>query len=361
MKRKYSITLIGAGDRGNRYMRMLKEHFEGQIEYRTVCDIIPDRMDKARAEYGFTQKVSEWEKALATNPSDIAVIAVPAYFHCDMAIFAMTHQSHALIEKPLDLSVEKCFKLEACQRKTGKAVALGMQYRNIPYFRSVKNAFSAGLFGENPMIHYQDLRQIRPKIAMHDILYGNGGPIVDMSCHLFDLMRWYYNSDPAYVSAFWRINAKGRLDLEEIAPDSCFINVEYENGSLGSIMLNWGLPPGAPDVFYSTVAGSSGILIPHSIATGNAVKVAVGEKLLNASASLEDADDLIHPERAVFMHLIEEIEGTGKSQVSIHEGKLCLAAAMAALCSCNLRRAVSIEEMLKLQPTALDCMKAEIK
>jgi len=210
MKTKYRLTVIGAGDRGNTYMRMIQEYYNDSVEWDTVCDLQPERMDAAAEAFGFKTKEISWEKAILGSRPDIVIVATPAYFHCDMAMFAMRCGAHVLCEKPMDLSLSKCFALKECRAQTGKVLALGMQYRNGSWFRALQRAMEQGVFGENLMIHWADIREVRPKLAMHDAVYGNGGPLVDMACHLFDLMRLYYKADPVRVNCLWRGNAGNR-------------------------------------------------------------------------------------------------------------------------------------------------------
>jgi len=73
----------------------------------------------------------------------------------------------------------------------------------------------------------------------------------------------------------------------------------------------------------------------------------------------EDEDDLINPERAVFLHFLAEIEGRGAAQVSEEHGIVCLAASLAALRSGALGRPVTLEEIYQLKPTVLECMTAK--
>jgi len=360
--KKYTLTVIGAGDRGSCYMSMIKQYYNDIFEWDTVCDLQPERMDKAFAEYGFKTKEASWGKAILNSRPDIVIIAVPAYFHCDMAMFAMRCNCHVLTEKPMDISLSKCFALKECREQTGKVLAVGMQYRNFRWLRSVKRAIERGLFGENLMISFSDIRETLPKIAMHDALRGNGGPMVDMACHLLDLMRLYYGSDPVRVSCQWRSNALNRPSLASIekkAADACFMTVEYENGSLGEITMNWGLPRGVNSELYCTVTGSGGLSGPVVIPFDSSVEViAEGGKTVEAHCLPEDEDDLVHPERTVMRDFLAEIEGRGRAQVSEEHGIVCLATSLAALRSGALGRPVTLEEIYKLKPTVLDCMTA---
>jgi predicted dehydrogenase len=360
MKKRYSISVIGAGDRGNCYMGMISEYYDGEIEWSTICDILPDRLEKACTTYGFKYKTDKWETAIKEHTPDIVIIAAPAYHHCDIAIFAMRCGCHVLTEKPLDLSLAKCFALEECQQQTGKVLAIGMQYRNMEKYRSLKHVFEKGLLGTNLMMFFSDIRETRPKIAMHDAKYGNGGPMVDMACHIFDIMRWFFNSDPVKVSCQWRKNSIDRPSLssiENIAADACIMIVEYENGSVGNIMLNWGLPDKIFDAQYCVITGSDGLIAAHDLWSSKTAQVITsGGIVVSVGTIPEDADDLINSERTVFAHFIAEIEDTGKAQCSIHDGILALATSMAALKSGAEGRPVSLCEIIDTRPTVLDSM-----
>ena len=356
--KKYKVTVIGAGDRGGCYMSTLKKYHENDVEFLGVCDILQDRLDKAYETYGFQSKFTDWKDAISSTKPDIVIIATPAYYHCDIASFAMDNGCHVLTEKPFDLDLKKCFALKEKKEQTGKSLAIGLQYRNTSYHRAMKHMIDNGVLGKNIIITYTDVRDIRPKIAMHDARYGNGGPLVDMSCHLFDLMRWFYKSEPKTASAKWYINAKDREELKSIefkAPDSCVMTIEYESGDCGEITMNWGLPPKTSGEFIANASGSEGY-VKLAGPWGDNIAICSGTETINVSTEETDAQDLINAELAVYDHLIAEIEGRGEVQASFDEGILSLATSMAAIKSGTLGRPVSIREILEEKPTIEQCM-----
>jgi predicted dehydrogenase len=354
--KKYKITVIGAGDRGNCYMSTLKKHHENEVEFVGICDILPDRLDRAFEAYGFKAKHADWKEAMISTKPDIAIIAAPAYFHCDMASFAMDNGCHVLTEKPFDLDLKKCFALKEKQAKTGKCLAIGLQYRNTRGHRAMKRMMEKKIIGSNVIMTYTDVRENRPKIAMHDARYGNGGPMVDMACHLFDLMRWFYYSNPKSASAKWHISGKDREGLRSVefkAPDTCVMMIEYESGDLGSVTMNWGLPSMSGGQFLSCAVGSEGYVIEQGVS----VTVQSGGEKITVATQESDEADLINAELAVYDHLVAEIEGRGKVQSSFDEGIYSLATSMAAIKSGTLGRPVTIQEILDEKPTIEQCMK----
>jgi len=356
MSKKYTVTVIGAGDRGGCYMNMLKKYHANDIVFKGVCDILPDRLDKAYSEYGFESKYADWKEAINATKPDIVIIAAPAYFHCDMASFAMDNNCHVLTEKPFDLDLKKCFDLKEKQEKTGKRIAIGLQYRNTKTHRAMKHLMDKGIIGKNVIMTYIDVRENRPKLAMHDARFGNGGPLVDMACHLFDLMRWFYKSDPKSASAKWSISGIDKKELDSVdfkAPDTCVMMIEYESGDLGSITMNWGLPSKTGGQFISHAVGSEGIVVSDA---GGSLTVQSGAEKIVITTEAEDEQDLINAELAVYDHLIAEIEGRGSVQAAFDEGIYSLATSMAAIKSSVLGRLVTIQEILDAKPTIEQCM-----
>lgn len=362
MNRKYRITVIGAGDRGSVYMNMLKDHYEGQVEMICVCDILPERQQKAFDTFGFAHQEPDWQKAINDYKSDIVVIATPAFFHCDMAAFALEHGRDVLTEKPFDLDLKKCYDLRELQKKTGKNLAIGMQYRNVPTHRAMKHMIERGYLGENRIISYNDFRMVRPKIAMHDAVNGNGGPMTDMACHLFDLMRWFYGCDPKTVSCVWRANANDAPTLTSIdkkAPDTCVMTITYESGDVGVITMNWGLPPQVGGVLQIMAIGKTGYMGIDWAKDGVVeVQIEGGEKV-KVGVEPEDTAELVCAEKTVFDCLIAQMEGTGKIQNSFEEGIVSLATSMAAIKSGSLGRPVTLAEIYAEKPTISACMDAK--
>ena len=141
-------------------MNMLQAYFPENVEWVTVCDILPDRLEKAYQAFGFVHRTDCWTKAVQENTPDIVIVATPAYYHCDIAMFAMRCGCHVLTEKPLDLSLSKCLALEESQKQTGKVVGVGMQYRNMPHYRSLKHAGDQGR-----SVTIDEIMKLRPTIA----------------------------------------------------------------------------------------------------------------------------------------------------------------------------------------------------
>jgi len=138
------------------------------------------------------------------------------------------------------------------------------------------------------------------------------------------------------------------------------MTIEYANGALGEIMMNWGLPSGVnASALMCTVTGSEGLFETQAVPDEAPVEILTEDwEIVEVSPLPEDEDDLVHAERAVFKYFLAEIEGTGTAQVSEEHGIVCLAASLAALRSGALGRPVTLEEIYRLKPTVHECMTA---
>ena len=109
---------------------------------------------------------------------------------------------------------------------------------------------------------YADIRQIRAhKIAMHDIVGGNGARWLMCSATLQNLMRWYFQADPVRVSAGMHTFAEDRPELAAIkvkAPDAAVITIEFATGDIGTPTICWGLPPEVNAPSEHSVLGTKG-------------------------------------------------------------------------------------------------------
>jgi len=107
--------------------------------------------------------------------------------------------------------------------------------------------------------------EIRPKIAMHDRLHGNNGPIVDVVCHSLNNWRYWFQSEPVRVRASGMILAKDAEELtsiEALAVDTGSIIVDFASGDVGTFLTSWGLPKGVTLPGLNDMFGPKGVLIP---------------------------------------------------------------------------------------------------
>ena len=356
--RKYGIAVIGAGDRGTAYTRVWAHLDNARLV--SLCDLIPERRDRLQSEFGFEVVTDDYKEAILREDIDIVTVCVPAALHPEVSMFALESGKHVLSEKPLALSLKDGMEVTRAAERLGLKYGLGFQYRHMPKFQKIKKAVDDGMVGRPTLVRFADIRQIRShKLAMHDLENGNGGPIIDMCCHLFDLMRWYFNSDPVKVMARALTFGQNKAELASVAikaPDTSAITVEFASGDIGSITLCWGLPSGVNGNLEHSILGPEGMLVLEKDGIVSVIqKGGVRKEIVVQERQESRRDGEFDPATmGVVTDFLAAIEENRAPRTGGRDGEFALAASLAVLKSADLGRAVEIEEIMRDQPKAVD-------
>jgi predicted dehydrogenase len=355
--RTYRVAVIGAGDRGKKYSTLLKEY--PNIKLENVCDIDKERCSKAMEEFGFENSFSDYRDAVDKSEIDFVVVCTPAFFHAEISTYAMNNKKHVICEKPMDLSFERAAFMVACAKRNDVVLTIGHQYHNFRIYRKLKKAFDENIIGRPVMMRFSDIRSIRPKLAMHDAEFGNGGPMTDMSCHYTDLMRWFLTAEPVSVSAKYLVLAKNNPSLSSIAnkaPDAANITITFDSGDIGVIFVCWGLPKMKKSKQEYDAFGPLGLL---EITDGDKVTAHLeNDETKEYELTQSDIEETKIPEKVLVDSFIDSIEKTGEQQIKAEDALKALSVTMAAIQSLNLDRPVTIKEIYTNKPSIFSSMNA---
>lgn len=238
-----TICIIGCGPRGRTHAAAWRK-VEG-AEIVAVCDIRQDRMTALAEETGATP-YSDWRTAIGHERVTVVSQALPTCLHAEVTIAAAKRGLHVFGEKPLALTIEEGEAMIETVERAGTVFMPCFQYRDQPVYREYRRAFRAGSLGTPVAMQFTDVREVRPKTDMHS-RSRNGGVVIDMACHIFDLMRWITGEEPERIYATGHIFGRGKPRLAEIsdfAVDEASINLAMAGGHHLQMYLNWGMPEG---------------------------------------------------------------------------------------------------------------------
>ena len=252
-----NVAILGCGDMGAEHARAWHEHAGADI--RVVCDPDRDRCQRLAMLYraaGYT----EWQDAISHEGIDVVSVCTPVSQHRALSVAAARAGKHVLCEKPMALTMADADAMIAAARTNGVQLAVCHQYRGFGHFRIIKTLVDDGKFGSPLHMRMTDWREVRPKLAMHR-REMNGGPVHDMSGHLFDLALYLTASQALSVTAVGAVLGadKHRLAaLDNPGIDAADIQLRFAGGHVLSISINWGLPEGTPEFNYVTISGPGG-------------------------------------------------------------------------------------------------------
>ena len=326
-KKILGVCIVGCGDLGTKHAERWNTLSNAQVV--SVVDIKPERAEALARICNLDVWHTDHRSAIEHDGVDVVSVCVPTGLHPEITIFAAEHGKHILCEKPIALTVEDAeAMIEAAQHNNVK-LTVGFMRRYSPVLPVIKDWLATENGGKPVLYHATDFREIRPKREMHDT-YANGGPIIDMGVHLFDLWRYIFDSTPAEVFAQGFKLAQNRTELKhinDIAYDTATIVVRYQSGDVGNFVVTWGLPPGVvppgkPDQILGTIGQAQ---IGYSMDNQSLEIMREGGALETVASSQEDMyqRQITTFAQSILDHQVPHVTG--------EDGKNALRVALAAL------------------------------
>lgn len=106
------IGIIGCGGIANgKHMPALAQI--DTVEMVAFCDVIEERAEKAKAEFGteYAKVYTDYQQMLADTSLDIVHVCTPNASHAELSIAAMEADCHVMCEKPMAKTSEEARKM----------------------------------------------------------------------------------------------------------------------------------------------------------------------------------------------------------------------------------------------------------
>lgn len=335
---KLGVCIVGAGDMGTKHAERWQSLPQARVV--AVVDVDEPRAEKLARAHQLETWYTNYQEAVKLPEVNVVSVCVPTCSHAEVTVFAANQGKHVLCEKPIALTLAQADAMIEAAEKNGVQLGLGFMRQYSPVVAHLREWLGQNRLGRPVMYQATDAREIRPKLEMHDT-HANGGPVIDMGVHLFDVWQHIFDSKPASVFAQGLKIARHQPALghiEDIAFDTASILVRYESGDIGNFVVSWGLPPGV------TPAGTPDTIFgPHGL-----IKVGYGITHQEARATqVNGQEELIHKSTQDMYQL--EIEDFAQSiltnrspKTTGQDGKAALAVALAAIESIKTGRPVSV-------------------
>lgn len=252
--KKLKIGIVGCGGIANqKHLPAIKKN--GNYEIVAFCDIITERADKAKNEYGTeNSKVFTDYNELVKEDLDAVYVLTPNKSHSVVSIAAMKAGKHVMCEKPMAKSYEEAKKMLETAKETGKLLTIGYQNRYRTDSTYLKRACDNGDLGD---IYYAKAHAIRRRAVPTWGVFLNedeqgGGPLIDIGTHALDMTLWMMNNyEPESVtgSVYHKLggqkdqgNVFGDWDPAEFTvEDSAFGFIKMKNGATIHLEAAWAL------------------------------------------------------------------------------------------------------------------------
>jgi predicted dehydrogenase len=206
-------------------------------------DAAPGLAAKRAQEYGACAYGSLDE--LLADPAVSAVsICTPSGAHLEPAVAAAAAGKHVMVEKPVEVTVERVDAIIAACRKNGVKLGAIFPRRFQDASRALKRAVDAGRFGRivlgDVYIKWHRTQEYYDRGGWRGTWkLDGGGALMNQGIHGIDLIQWLLGGIRE-VTAFTGTLAHERIEVEDVAVAA----VRYANGALGAIEGTTGTWPG---------------------------------------------------------------------------------------------------------------------
>ena len=236
---RVGFGIVGAGMIGRFHCQAVQAIEDAQLI--GVCDVVQERAAGLAREFDAPHHFTDVRDLCAAEGVDIIVIGVPSGLHCQAALAAIEAGKHVIVEKPIDISLERADAMIAAAREAGVLLSVVSQKRFEPATQHLKAAVDAGKFGRIAFADVYVKWWRTPEYYSQGGWKGTkamdgGGALINQSVHQIDLLRWI-------MGPVRRVYGKVDARVHPIeAEDTAAAVVEFECGAMGVIREHGELP-----------------------------------------------------------------------------------------------------------------------
>jgi len=246
------IGILGGGNISESHLKAALE-IDG-LEVSAVCGQNREKV-AALASTCQAKTYSKTAEFLKHRPMDMVAIGSPSGVHAEQGIAAARAGLHVLVEKPIDINVERADQLISECDEANVKLGVFFQDRVARDSLRLKRMIASGRLGDI-LLATAHVKWYRPPDYYGDSRWrgtwdlDGGGAVMNQAVHTVDLLLWLLG-DVRSVSAFTRTQLH---DIE--VEDTAVAVLEFESGALGTFEASTSAFPGQPRKLF--VSGSEG-------------------------------------------------------------------------------------------------------
>lgn len=237
------IGIVGTGSITGKHAQAIAE-IEG-AELIALYNPKPESAAKAKAQFGLPV-FTDLDDFLNLPGLDVVCICTPSGMHLEPGLAAAKAGKHLMIEKPIEINLDRTDQLLACCEEHGVKLAVIFQNRFSPDYQKLKKAVDAGVFGRlligNAYVNwFRDSAYYSTSAWKGTLKADGGGALINQGIHTIDLLLDLMG---AVKSVFGQVQTTlYPIEGEDLA--AALVN--FKNGALGNITSATALYPGYPE------------------------------------------------------------------------------------------------------------------
>ena len=201
-----------------------------------------ERVTRLAREHG-AQAYHSLDGFLAHSPMDVVAIGSPSGLHAEQGIAAARQGLHVLVEKPLDVTLERADALIDAADAAGVRLGVFFQDRVQPDIVRMRDAIASGRLGR-ALLASARVKWYRPPEYYSQSRWrgtralDGGGALMNQGIHTVDLLLWLLG--PVRRVAAATATGAHAIEVEDIATAL----LEFDSGAMGTLEATTAAYPG---------------------------------------------------------------------------------------------------------------------
>ena len=271
------IGLIGYGYWGPNLARNF--HQLPQAHLVAISDIDAKRLEEPARLY-HARTYTDYRDLLADPTLDAIAISTPARTHFEIALAALEHGKHVLVEKPLAMSSDEARQLIALADRKQRVLMAGHTFEHNPAVWKMRELIAQHEIGD---VYYIYANRVNLGRVQRDI-----NALWSIAPHDISILIYVLGQMPLDVSA------RGATYISENIADVVFVTLTFPNNILAHVHASWLDPSKTRQM---TIVGSEKMIVYDDV---------------DAEAKLRIYDKGVYKHGSAF----------GESQLKIHSGDI---------------------------------------
>lgn len=221
--RSVGVGVVGCGYWGPKIIRNLAD-LDG-ADLIAVCDMSEERLRPIGQRYPAVNTTTDFRSLLTDPAIEAIVIATPIRTHFKLAMAALLHGKHVLVEKPLTADVTECDQLVEAAEIGGRVLMVGHTFQYNPAVERLRELVAAGELGE---IFYVDCARLNLGLFQRDI-----NVLWDLAPHDISILMHVLGAAPEKISTHGAAHVLADVD------DLALLNLRFPGGINAHIRLSW--------------------------------------------------------------------------------------------------------------------------
>jgi len=315
------IAVLGLGSAGRRHALNALELGHDVLGFDPEAEDVPG-----------VSRVTSTDDAVAQ--ADAVVIASPSSLHAEQALLALSSGRHALVEKPLAVTVQDAARVVEAAGDTKAICGVAMNLRFHRGVLALRELLVDRALGSPRFVRASfgyDLRLWRPETdyrKSYSARAALGGGILLDAVHELDYLLWLLGPVESVTAELDRVS-----ELEIDVEDTALLALRFASGALGAVDLNYLEPAYRRSC---TVVGSEAVASWDWNAATISVRRGEGER------ELDVAGDIADTYRAVLEDFVAAANSERDPRTPVRDGLAALRVVDAARRSANRGHRVAV-------------------